>query len=942
MDCSGLGLTEIPADIPQRTTILLITNNEITVIPDFAFDGCTHLHSLDLGVNKLNLTITSLTLSGLVHIERLLLGGNNIIGIADYAFINNTKLQFLDIAYNALVDISEHSLTGLSSLKTLLLANNRIEFDKVHCDAFVDLKQLQLLTMHNNAWANMNIYPDTLLSKLLTVTNLTLDGLPGETIIFGPGFAKMHALEFLYIYGGFQYVSNDTFGVFSNSTVKSLHFRSAELYDTEEMAFSHFSALEILDFTYNPKLGFDNVSRSWYGLQYTDVSTIYLERAVPYDSEIIEMKQSFYDYLNLSDIRKITLDGNNIITMESHFSTTTSGIEYLTYSYNRLMQVLFIMIDMFFCSELKVLDISYQVRRLAPDTTSDAYEEWRKRAKEGIILGKTTKCDPTFIDAFKRCSGIEELGDLPIWPPIQPPTNPPIIPPVDPPIGPGDKQKKTPDGTEPIPDRGAFCIPIPPSLEEFYAAGSLSVDYDTMGEVVLLGDAKVRVFDYSQNGIRRMLGPVYFCPGDPTLLLFVDLSKNNAHEMTREFTMYIGPYVQTLIFSYNDLGDQLSSDVNGLTFSTVPQLENLDLQFNNIKRLPQNVFQAIKMMVYLDLGSNALRLLALNFTHHHNLSYLGLAENLLTSLSPDTCEDLDSLAASRDFTVDLSGNPLECSCLTITFMEWMLATHVIFDKWDDYFCLYYQSLVLMDRAGIEEILANLYIDCNNKTWLIVVSVCCVLLTLIIAVSIIVYRHRWEVTYCCNRFVVRRKKYQQFEKHQDESWRYDAFIAHDKADTAFVKNVLVPALESPDKTGDRLKLCIHQRDFDIGVNIQESIMEAVCQSRKTLLVISRKFLVSSWCEFETEIASMHCFDQGRDLIVSIRMEDLPTETMSRVLKNLLRRYTYIDYPQTVSDNCEEMNDFWQKLRSALERPPRYITHCACGRIVEPEDTLSSIL
>ena len=919
VDCSGLSLNEIPPSFPETTNILLLTNNKITSVADNSFFDCTGLKLLDMAVNKLD-KITPETFADLLNLETLFIGENNISKIESNTFNKNEQMIFLDISFNSLNNLSHNSLRGISSLKTLLLANNNIEFDKLDNDTFIDLKHLELLTMHGNAWPKMDMYPDILLSSLYHVKNLTIDGLPGNDKIFGPGFANMHALESLYIYGGFQYVSNDTFGVFSNSTVKSLHFRSAELYDTEEMAFSHFSALEILDFTYNPKLGFDNASRSWYGLQYTNVSTIYLEIAVPYDHEVITMEKSFFKYLNLTQIKEMKLDGNNMVTMDSHFHTEVSQIVNLTYSYNRLMQVLSIMVDMFFCKDLKVLDVSYQVRRLAPLTESDTYEEWRTRVKEGVILGKSAKCNPTMLDIKEKCPLIDELlsnilnntNKPPFWPP----------------------DMRT---TSPLPNTGPFCIPVPPSLEEFHAAGSLSVEFDTMGEVILLGDSNVRILDYSQNAIQRFLGPVYFCPRDPHLRMSVDLSLNNAYEMTPEFSQYMGPYVRSFNFAFNDLGEQLRIDTDGRTFSNVPYMEYLDLTANGIKNLPRDVFQHLGSLTYLILSINALRLLDLNFSHHENLTHLSLAENLLTSLSPENCHDLDSLTTDHEFTLDLSGNPLECSCLTISFMEWMLATHVIFNNWDEYLCIYDGSLMLMNEKNITESLQNLSIECNDKTWLIVVSLSCVLLALIIAGSVLMFRHRWEITYCCNRFVLRRKQYQQYEQQQDEIWRYDAFIAHDKADTLFVKNVLGPALESPDRNGDCLKLCIHQRDFNIGVNIQESILNAVCQSRKTLLVISRKYLASSWCEFETEIASMHCFDQGRDLIVSIRMEDLPKDGMPKLLKNLLRRYTYIDYPQGACENSEEMNDFWKKLRAAVQRPPRYITHCACGRIVEPEDT-----
>lgn len=51
----------------------------------------------------------------------------------------------------------------------------------------------------------------------------------------------------------------------------------------------------------------------------------------------------------------------------------------------------------------------------------------------------------------------------------------------------------------------------------------------------------------------------------------------------------------------------------------------------------------------------------------------------------------------------------------------------------------------------------------------------------------------------------------------------------------------------------LKLLIHSRDFVAGDYIASNIVKAVTGSKKTLVVLTRKLLASTWCNYEIQVS-----------------------------------------------------------------------------------------
>ncbi|KAL6470286.1 hypothetical protein MHYP_G00214050 [Metynnis hypsauchen] len=148
------------------------------------------------------------------------------------------------------------------------------------------------------------------------------------------------------------------------------------------------------------------------------------------------------------------------------------------------------------------------------------------------------------------------------------------------------------------------------------------------------------------------------------------------------------------------------------------------------------------------------------------------------------------------------------------------------------------------------------------------------------------------------------------RHQHE-FQYDAFISYNAQDEPWVVEELVPNLE--DEQGWRL--CLHYRDFEPGRPILDNIMDGIYSSRKTICLITHNYLRSNWCSKEIQMANFRLFNDQKDVLILVFLEDIPTCHLSPYyqMRKLVKKKTYLKWPKPGDD----ARVFWQKLRLALE-------------------------
>lgn len=70
---------------------------------------------------------------------------------------------------------------------------------------------------------------------------------------------------------------------------------------------------------------------------------------------------------------------------------------------------------------------------------------------------------------------------------------------------------------------------------------------------------------------------------------------------------------------------------------------------------------------------------------------------------------------------------------------------------------------------------------------------------------------------------------------------------------------------------RYKLCLNQRDFPPGKPISDSIVECIGTSKKIILVLSKNFVSSPWCQYEVQVALAELHQRRNKLLMPILIE-----------------------------------------------------------------------
>ena len=118
--------------------------------------------------------------------------------------------------------------------------------------------------------------------------------------------------------------------------------------------------------------------------------------------------------------------------------------------------------------------------------------------------------------------------------------------------------------------------------------------------------------------------------------------------------------------------------------------------------------------------------------------------------------------------------------------------------------------------------------------------------ILIIFLIITYRRRFFISFWLMK---QRRKYKHLEK-KEMTDLYDVFISYSQEQHDWVTQQLIPELE---EKNPKLRVCIHERDFKVGVTVTENIVDCIYRSGKFLMVLSDGFIKSQWCQFESHVA-----------------------------------------------------------------------------------------
>ncbi|XP_071119350.1 neurogenic locus notch homolog protein 3-like [Haliotis cracherodii] len=203
----------------------------------------------------------------------------------------------------------------------------------------------------------------------------------------------------------------------------------------------------------------------------------------------------------------------------------------------------------------------------------------------------------------------------------------------------------------------------------------------------------------------------------------------------------------------------------------------------------------------------------------------------------------------------------------------------------------------------------------------VVGSCVVLLVILLILLVILPYILWKRRYIFIMKIV--YMFQPFEEDDDKL--FDAFVSYKstKLDEDFVVHTLYPKLEK----NLNFKLCLHFRDFMPGETIANNIIEAVENSRRTIMILTPSYIQSEFCRFEYQRAQ-HEMLKRKQRIIPIVLQDISEDRvyMDDTLSTILDTITYIEWPKDGND--KRVEKFWKRVELSMpKRRSRSSSKCA---------------
>jgi len=189
---SGANLTKAPDLLRQLTgiSVLDLSNNELTSLPDTMFRGMNGLQELYLSRNGLT-SIPGGMLRGINGLKILHLDDNRLTSLPREMLRDTNGLRRLDLRNNQLTSLPDDMFRGLAQLQTLYLSKNKLA--SLPSQMFREIEGLQKLNLSNNSLTSLP-------GEMLSLNGLHKLRLRNNSLVSLPiGIGSLSKLRVLYL-----------------------------------------------------------------------------------------------------------------------------------------------------------------------------------------------------------------------------------------------------------------------------------------------------------------------------------------------------------------------------------------------------------------------------------------------------------------------------------------------------------------------------------------------------------------------------------------------------------------------------------------------------------------------------------------------------------------------------------------------------------------------
>ncbi|XP_078129664.1 leucine-rich repeat-containing G-protein coupled receptor 5-like isoform X2 [Sander vitreus] len=315
VDCSDLGLREVPSNLSVFTSYLDLSMNNLTVLSAGALTNLPFLEELRLAGNDLSV-IPRGAFTGLYNLKVLMLQNNQLMSVPAEAFNNLHNLQSLRLDANHISSVPIGCFSGLRLLRHLWLDDNSLT--EVPMDALSELPALQAMTLALN---HISHVPDHAFSKLGRLVVLHLNN--NRIVSMGTNcFHGLHSLETLDL--NYNSLVEFPTAIRSLSHLKELGFHSNNIQSIPEHAFTGNPSLITIFFYDNP---IQSVGRSAFQ-NLPELRTLSLNGA----ADLTE----FPDLTGTKSLESLTITGARITSLPSSVCEQLPNLQLLDLSYNQI------------------------------------------------------------------------------------------------------------------------------------------------------------------------------------------------------------------------------------------------------------------------------------------------------------------------------------------------------------------------------------------------------------------------------------------------------------------------------------------------------------------------------------------------------------------------------------------------------------------------------
>ncbi|CAH2318812.1 toll-like receptor 21 [Pelobates cultripes] len=881
-----LNIQSAVSDLPNNTKFLNVSHNNIVTLHQGSFGHMPLILQLRIDYNNLK-NIKTGAFDNLTKLEILDLSNNNISFLPKDVFRGLRNLTYLFLHQNSIDFIQVELLRPLVSLRFLNLSSNYLKSFHEIVESIQPLQRLKSLFVCSNSLTSLSHTHNLPLSlSQLFICNNRLQELHCDKNLFinvkyldlscnnltSPSLQSLNLTKMIYL--NMQYNKYfDIYKFIQNSSISLSNIDYSGLGLTNRSKISelcyylkgiNMTSLSLLgnEIKFLPENTLENCTvKNTVDLSRNKIKDVNCLRFM-YRSEfktlivehnLLKELKSCVNRAKFSNLTYISFRFNRIWSVNEHAFSYAPNLQELKLNINN---IIFLKKHSF--SGLKSLKSLRLDNNLIPDIYPNLFDDLTELR---ILNFRNNRLSVIFDNVFQR------LGNLTI---------------LD--LG-GNKITH-------LENNSLYGLQ---SLSKLYLDGNKiqTISSDTFRSI----QNTLQVLDLMANRLSFESSREYFSP-------FYKLNKLYDMKLQNQqpFGLIVIPYgffKGLTSLRLLDLAQNRLTHLHANVFDELGQLVYLSLSddCNGIQNLPDGIFKNLFSLRSLNLENICLQTLNPHvFSNLTKLRKLQLMKNALKHINIDILKNMTSLTY-----LDIRKSPITCTCNNEPLKQWLSQpqVHVVFPY----------NLSCSDNP-------NSYFHdfdikvCDMKLKLQLFCVSLTIVLLFTVIPIVYGKSYWHIKY--NYFLFIAWLHERWKSNK-EMYKYDAFVSYNTHDEEWVYKTMLPTLESCSPS-PALRLCLHHRDFQLGRDIIDNIVDSIHNSRKTVCVVSRSYLRSEWCSLEMQLASYKLFDEMRDVLVLLLLEDIPDRELStyhRMRKVMLKK-TYISWPS----EQEAQKLFWAKLIKAL--------------------------